>query len=328
MEDYYQILRVAPNASDGAIRKAYRKLAMQYHPDKTGNSELLNSYFKKINEAYTVLSNPNTRSAFHLKYYATPAPSVNLANTAAILAECTQLLKKVQQKGDNINEEAVVLMVEKHILNINNIFILQAESDKNTIEKIHQKIIHLITKLNYKNSLQLYTIVTDRLPFQDMAITIQIQKLLQQKKQQYYWDKYKFFVALVAAISICKEIQMANLGFVGLGTMGGRVAKRLLDAGHTVTGYNRTKAKAQWLLDAGMKWADSPRTVAQASDIVFSMVTNTAALNAIALGDDGILAGLTRGKVYVEMSTAGAAAAELAPLVEQAGGRLVEAPIL
>ncbi|WP_298391834.1 J domain-containing protein [Hydrotalea sp.] len=203
MEDYYQILRVAPNASDGAIRKAYRKLAMQYHPDKTGNSELLNSYFKKINEAYTVLSNPNTRSAFHLKYYATPAPSVNLANTAAILAECTQLLKKVQQKGDNINEETVVLMVKKHILNINNIYILQAESDKNTIEKIYQKIIHLITKLNYKNSLQLYTIVTDRLPFQDMAITIQIQKLLQQKKQQYYWDKYKFFVALVAAISIC-----------------------------------------------------------------------------------------------------------------------------
>ena len=86
---------------------------------------------------------------------------------------------------------------------------------------------------------------------------------------------------------------MAKLGFVGLGVMGGRVAKRLLDAGHTVTGYNRTRSKAQWLLEAGMKWGDSPRTVTEASDVVFSMVTNTAALYAIALGNDGILAGLT-----------------------------------
>ena len=51
---------------------------------------------------------------------------------------------------------------------------------------------------------------------------------------------------------------MANLGFVGLGVMGSRMAKRLLDAGHSVTGYNRTKSKAQWLLDLGMKWADTP----------------------------------------------------------------------
>src|SRR5512135_2637775 len=96
---------------------------------------------------------------------------------------------------------------------------------------------------------------------------------------------------------------MANLGFVGLGVMGSRMVKRLLDAGHTVTGYNRTRSKAQWLLDVGMRWADSPRAVAEASDIVFSMVTNTAALHAVTLGNNGILAGLSRGKTYVDMST-------------------------
>ena len=58
---------------------------------------------------------------------------------------------------------------------------------------------------------------------------------------------------------------MAKLGYVGLGVMGGRMAKRLMDAGHTVTGYNRTKSKADWLLAAGMQWADSPREVAQAA---------------------------------------------------------------
>src|SRR5439155_147206 len=81
-------------------------------------------------------------------------------------------------------------------------------------------------------------------------------------------------------------------GFVGLGTMGSRMAKRLLDAGHQVTGFNRTKAKAQWLLEAGMQWGETPRAVAEHSEVVFSMVTDTRALQAITADEDGILAGL------------------------------------
>jgi len=83
---------------------------------------------------------------------------------------------------------------------------------------------------------------------------------------------------------------MANLGFVGLGTMGGTITKRLLDAGHTVTGYNRTRSKAQSLLDAGMKWGETPRQVAETADITFSMVSNSIALREIMHGDNGILA--------------------------------------
>src|SRR3972149_849161 len=101
---------------------------------------------------------------------------------------------------------------------------------------------------------------------------------------------------------------MATLGFVGLGVMGSRMVKRLLDAGHTVTGYNRTQSKAQWLIDAGMKWGGTPRAVAQAADVTLSMVTNTAALHAVADGPDGVLAGLSAGKVYVDMSTVSPAA--------------------
>lgn len=121
---------------------------------------------------------------------------------------------------------------------------------------------------------------------------------------------------------------MANLGFVGLGTMGSRVAKRLMDAGHIVTGYNRTKEKARWLLDAGMKWADSPRAVAEASEVTFSMVTNTAALHAIALGENGILAGLSAGKVYVDMSTVSPQASrELAQQVAAKGATMLDCPV-
>ncbi len=121
---------------------------------------------------------------------------------------------------------------------------------------------------------------------------------------------------------------MATLGFVGLGVMGGRIAKRLLDAGHQVTGYNRTAAKAQWLVDAGMRPARSPRAAAEAADVVFSMVTNTDALCAIVEGPEGILAGLGPGKVYVDMSTVSPAVSRtLAARVREQGARMLDAPV-
>jgi 3-hydroxyisobutyrate dehydrogenase-like beta-hydroxyacid dehydrogenase len=127
---------------------------------------------------------------------------------------------------------------------------------------------------------------------------------------------------------VLTEVHTANLGFVGLGVMGSRMVQRLLAAGHTVTGYNRTKSKAQWLLDAGMKWADTPRAVAQAAEITITMVTNTQALQAVTSGADGILAGLTAGKIYIDMSTVSPAASrELAMQVEGKGARMLDAPV-
>jgi len=121
---------------------------------------------------------------------------------------------------------------------------------------------------------------------------------------------------------------MANLGFVGLGAMGSRMVKRLLDAGHNVTGYNRTKSKAQWLLDLGMQWADTPRAAAQAGDLVFSMVTNSEALRAITEGPDGILAGISTGKIYVDMSTVSPAAIRATvKRVEAKGADMLDAPV-
>ena len=121
---------------------------------------------------------------------------------------------------------------------------------------------------------------------------------------------------------------MANVGFVGLGVMGSRIVKRLLEAGHAVTGYNRTKSKAQWLVDAGMKWADTPRAAAQAGEFVFSMVTNTEALQAVTTGADGILAGLSANKIYIDMSTVSPSTSrELAKQVESKGAQMLDAPV-
>ncbi len=121
---------------------------------------------------------------------------------------------------------------------------------------------------------------------------------------------------------------MAKLGFLGLGVMGGQMVSRLLDKGHTVTGYNRTRTKAQWLVDRGMKWGATPREVASASDFVFSMVTNGEALKSLSEGPDGFLAGLTAGKVLIDMSTVSPTASRaLASKVREKGADMVDSPV-
>jgi 3-hydroxyisobutyrate dehydrogenase-like beta-hydroxyacid dehydrogenase len=121
---------------------------------------------------------------------------------------------------------------------------------------------------------------------------------------------------------------VANLGYIGLGVMGSEMVARLLEKGHSVTGYNRTKAKAEKLIARGMQWADSPRAVAQAVEVTFSMVTNSAALDGIAEGPDGLLAGIGPGKLWVDMSTASPAKSrELAAKVRARGADMVDAPV-
>lgn len=121
---------------------------------------------------------------------------------------------------------------------------------------------------------------------------------------------------------------MAKLGFVGLGVMGGEMVNRLLSKGHTVTGYNRTRSKAEWLINKGMKWADSPRAVVMESDVIFSMVTNSAALGAIMNGLDGMLAAVTPGKLFVDISTVSPAfSREIANKIREKGGDMVDSPV-
>ena len=121
---------------------------------------------------------------------------------------------------------------------------------------------------------------------------------------------------------------MANLGYIGLGVMGSRMVNRLLDKGHTVTGYNRTRSKAQWLIDRGMHWADSPRQVVEAAGITFSMLTDSAALEEVVAGPGGVLAGIAPGKIFIDMSTVSPAISrDLADRVRAKGGEMVDAPV-
>ena len=106
------------------------------------------------------------------------------------------------------------------------------------------------------------------------------------------------------------------------------MVRRLLNAGHTVIGYNRTKSRADWLLDMGMLWGETPRAVAEAADVTFTMVTNTQALEAVTGGPDGVLSALGPGKVYIDMSTVSPAASRaLSVEVRERGAQMLDAPV-
>src|SRR5262245_55728389 len=121
---------------------------------------------------------------------------------------------------------------------------------------------------------------------------------------------------------------MAQLGFIGLGLIGSRMVKRLLERGHTVVGYNRTRAKAEPLLAMGMIWANSPRAVSEASEMVLTMVADSEAIRAVADGPQGLIAGLGAGKVLVEMSTVSPLVSKsITAAVREKGADMVDAPI-
>ena len=121
---------------------------------------------------------------------------------------------------------------------------------------------------------------------------------------------------------------MANLGFVGLGVMGGEMVNRLLGKGHSVIGYNRTRSKAEWLINKGMKWGNTPREVATKADVVLSMVTNSAALKAVMEGPHGMVEAVTPGKIFVDISTVSPAySRKLAEKICAKGGDLVDSPV-
>jgi 3-hydroxyisobutyrate dehydrogenase-like beta-hydroxyacid dehydrogenase len=122
--------------------------------------------------------------------------------------------------------------------------------------------------------------------------------------------------------------EIDRIGFAGLGAMGAGIAQRLLDAGYEVVGWNRTKEKAQPLLDAGMGWADTPRELAASVDVLFTMLTNTAAIEATADGADGVLAGLREGVVWADISTiAPDASVALGERVRATGASFLDCPV-
>src|SRR5688500_628234 len=108
------------------------------------------------------------------------------------------------------------------------------------------------------------------------------------------------------------ETGMAKVAFVGLGVMGYPMARHLAQkGGHELTVYNRTPAKAEkWVAEHGGRRADTPRAAAEGAEFIFSCVGNDNDLRSVALGEEGIIAGMQPGSVYIDNTTASATVAE------------------
>jgi 3-hydroxyisobutyrate dehydrogenase len=123
---------------------------------------------------------------------------------------------------------------------------------------------------------------------------------------------------------------MESIGFIGLGTMGGNMAARYLAAGYTVYGEARDRSAAQWLIEQGLRWVDTPRAVAQAADILMTSLPTDDIVESVAAGPDGLLAGLSEGKIWADLSTISPRASrKLAARVrnEGRGAQMLDTPV-
>ncbi|WP_433745615.1 NAD(P)-dependent oxidoreductase [Falsibacillus pallidus] len=118
------------------------------------------------------------------------------------------------------------------------------------------------------------------------------------------------------------------IGFIGLGIMGSRMAGNLLNAGNELVVHNRTKEKADDLLDKGAVWADSARKAAEQVDVLYTMLANPAAVEDAAFGEDGFLEGLKEGSLWVDCSTVNPAfSRKMAEEAKKRGIRFLDAPV-
>jgi 3-hydroxyisobutyrate dehydrogenase len=119
-----------------------------------------------------------------------------------------------------------------------------------------------------------------------------------------------------------------RIGWIGTGVMGRSMCGHLMDRGFSATVYNRTKDKAAALLEKGARWADSPRAVAEASDVVFLIVGFPSDVRQVVLGPDGVLQGCKPGNIIVDMTTSEPSLAiEIAQAAAARGVHAVDAPV-
>ena len=121
---------------------------------------------------------------------------------------------------------------------------------------------------------------------------------------------------------------MTSIGVVGLGHMGGAMAERLLGAGYRVYGEQRDRKRAAPLMDHGLVWRDTPRQVAESADVVVTSLPDDPALEQVASGPEGVLAGLASGKIWLDTSTVSPELSrDLAARARNAGAAMLDAPV-
>jgi molecular chaperone DnaJ len=200
IKDYYKILEVAPAATLQEIKKSFRKLALQYHPDKNAGSHWADAQYREIQEAYKVLSDPKQREEYNYKRWfnrSTAQAFINKPLTPLdILQECRSLQKYVSSINVfHIRYDTVSRHIQQ-LLSAETIGILHAYNDT----AINHEIIHLLLQSSRPLPLHYFTQVANLLiqvAGHDAAALVTIEQALKHKKQRQLWEQYKWLVVLL-----------------------------------------------------------------------------------------------------------------------------------
>lgn len=204
-KNYYQVLKVPVTASLREIKRAYRQLAQQYHPDKSGEDTIAAAYFTEIKEAYEVLSDVKKRQEYYYNRFNTTAEKQKIQTPATILQECIELRKITSAIGYyHIDIDLLQKEVEK-ILSYKNINILKNNSTVN-----FQIVNEVLTCCQYLPYTHLQKIKNLLLELANQDQIIKIQELMKYKKQGYYWNKYKLPISISIALLLCLLMFLAK----------------------------------------------------------------------------------------------------------------------
>jgi len=199
-EDLYSILHIAPTAGNAEIKKAYRRLAMQFHPDKHPGSSLNVDQFRRVTEAYKILSNPSKRKAYHQKKYPGHFYNRKALNTQEILTELSKVKLFIKADGQNSIDYYLVERKITELLNNQNLLEFQSEIDLDLRKKIVQEVLECCNYLEYP---MIISIIHPLNKITDSEEAALIASFLTIKKNWYFWDKYKIVAAILIAATIC-----------------------------------------------------------------------------------------------------------------------------
>ena len=204
VKDYYKTLHCIQTASQQEIKKAYRQLAMKYHPDRNDGNEMAEAHFKEIQEAYHILSDASRRALYNqqrwYRHIGKQAASVTLT-PENILLRCQKLNRYVAKLDDRINEKLLYHYLVQ-LLTEETVHLLCSQPHTKVVHQVISELLKAAKPLAYGNSVKVAAHL-NRLACGDAQMTAGIRHFLQAQKVAGYWRRYHIVAILLLTLMIC-----------------------------------------------------------------------------------------------------------------------------
>lgn len=206
--DYYNILQVSKTASQTEIKKAYRQLALKYHPDVNDGGKAAESWFRQINEAYRVLSDPARREEYNQQRWYRESVSNGRSDAPetpeAFLLKCRALSKYVSIIDSHRVNYAALDQYLRHLLSDENMNMLADWKNSEINSAIVKELLLSAKPLNYR----MFVPVAQKLALVSQSDAGMIEQYLKQAKSAAYWKNYQILFVFAIAILLCVLIYM------------------------------------------------------------------------------------------------------------------------